>query len=79
MCTAQAIRNYFGNGTMPSNGTVCEQEVPNFLPQNWTEIYQDLNKTGSSDLTKRAYSKREVDLLHAVRSLGEKLHQFDRL
>ncbi|KIW41787.1 uncharacterized protein PV06_07305 [Exophiala oligosperma] len=79
LCTAQAIRNYFGNGTMPSNGTVCEQEVPNFLPQNWTEIYQDLNKTGSSDLTKRAYSKREVDLLHAVRSLGEKLHQFDRL
>ncbi|OJD34142.1 nedd8-like protein [Diplodia corticola] len=38
VCTSNAIRAYFLNGTMPAPGTVCEADVPLFSNITWQDV-----------------------------------------
>ncbi|KAK9670786.1 nedd8-conjugating enzyme UBE2F [Basidiobolus ranarum] len=48
LCTAEAIRSYFVNGTMPQKGTKCPVKVPLFSEEDgWDEVIAQL-ESGSN-------------------------------
>ncbi|TDL14554.1 hypothetical protein BD410DRAFT_797094 [Rickenella mellea] len=58
LCTATNVRNYFRNGTLPANGTVCQTESSIF--------------GGATSASRRAVNPEDSEILHAVQGLQEK-------
>ena len=65
LCTARAIRAYFDDGTLPEEGATCEVDELPFV--------------GARDVgAMRALSAEDMELLEALRGLGETIHNLGR-
>lgn len=71
LCTAKVIRAYFGNGTLPAPGTVCDVHVPLFAgTDGWGEVVADLVAGGNATANKRGIADQWES---ARRLVGPKL------
>ncbi|KEF60464.1 uncharacterized protein A1O9_02025 [Exophiala aquamarina CBS 119918] len=70
LCTARAVRAYFTNGTLPSNGTICEASVPLFSNVTVASVLQPLNGNGTGRGIARRDAANEEALLRALQSLS---------
>ncbi|KAM0275098.1 hypothetical protein ACHAQH_007578 [Verticillium albo-atrum] len=40
LCTVNVLREYFGNGTLPEEGAVCDVDIPLFGDGKWDVVYE---------------------------------------
>ncbi|KAG8694395.1 hypothetical protein FRC08_008520 [Ceratobasidium sp. 394] len=67
LCTYKHVRDYFVNGTVPTNGTHCTPEPGYIYPANST----------NSKRATTVLERRDVELLESLRRLGEARSKFD--
>ncbi|KAK5052069.1 hypothetical protein LTR84_002873 [Exophiala bonariae] len=69
LCTARIMREYFTNGTLPNEGTICEATVPLWSNMTEQEALQPLNPNGTVNGLARREDLNE-ELLRAMRRLA---------
>lgn len=60
LCTARILKDYFNDGVLPLNGTVCDVDEELFPP---SEDFLLKNVP--------IYTSKDMDLLNAVRHVGD--------
>lgn len=67
LCTAKVLREYFVEGRLPQNGTICATDEILFPPKVAQTSDDLLWLKGGT----KAYTEEELELLNTVRELGE--------
>lgn len=79
LCIAKWIRSYFTNGTLPSDGVICEPSVPTFASVNDSAIvYAPLEPGISAKRSSRDADDDEA-LLTAMKQIGHQIASRSRL
>ncbi|KAK7040316.1 hypothetical protein VNI00_009784 [Paramarasmius palmivorus] len=69
ICTNNAIRAYFVNGTLPEPGTVCPSFINPFSTNSTTESMK-------RELSDAGFAEEDIELMHTLKQMGRSLPGF---
>ncbi|KAK7040311.1 hypothetical protein VNI00_009779 [Paramarasmius palmivorus] len=64
ICTANAVRTYFINGTLPEPGTICPIIGHSF------DLLNSTSKSSKRELSEAGFKEEDIEVLHALKRMG---------